>query len=95
MFRQSSLPVPVVRLIPPRFPDFPLMELGFVGQKLAQLLLTHAPDVKLILTDVVQPPNFGISDESKVKAVKADLGNMDAVKSLFQGEKVGIIYALQ
>lgn len=79
----------------PRSLSIPLIQPGFVGQKLAQLLLTHAPNIKLLLTDVVQPPTFGISDESKVKAVKADLGSMDAVKSLFQGEKVGIIYALQ
>jgi hypothetical protein len=59
------------------------------------LLLECAPDVKLLLTDVVQPPTFGISDESKVKAVKVDLGDIAATKALFEGETVGLVYALQ
>ncbi len=67
---------------------------GFVGQKLTQLLLQYAPNVKLLLTDVVQPPTFG-QDESRVKAVKADLGDVSAVKALFEGENIGLVYALQ
>lgn len=69
---------------------------GFVGQKLTQLLLKLAPKhVKLITTDVVEPPNHGETDTNRLKVVKADLGKPEVVKSLFEGEKVGIVYALQ
>ena len=57
--------------------------------------MKYAPEIKLILTDVVQPPTFGIDDETRLKAVKADLGDVGAVKRLFENEKIGLVYALQ
>ena len=67
---------------------------GFVGQQLTQLLLKLFPDVRLITTDVVQPPKL-IDDEKRLRVVKADLGDTEQVKGLFAGEDVGGVYALQ
>lgn len=67
---------------------------GFVGQKLVELLLELDPKLKIIATDVVQPP-APIKDESRLRVVKADLGDPKEVKALFEGEKVGGIFALQ
>lgn len=66
---------------------------GFVGQKLTQLLLDRS-NVKIITTDIVEPPKLS-TDASRLKVVKANLGDDAAVKALFEGEKVGIVYALQ
>lgn len=57
-------------------------------------MLELDPKVKIIATDVVQPP-APTKDESRLKVVKADLGDVNEVKALFEGEKVGGIFALQ
>jgi nucleoside-diphosphate-sugar epimerase len=67
---------------------------GFVGQQLATLLLNACPDVKLITTDIIQPPAL-IQDESKLKCVKADLGDIKQIEALFEGEDIGGVFALQ
>jgi nucleoside-diphosphate-sugar epimerase len=67
---------------------------GFVGQKLTQLLLERFPDVKLITTDIVEPPKY-ISDESRLRVVKADLGDPAQLTTIFEGETVGGVFALQ
>lgn len=69
--------------------------LGFVGQQLTELLLKHQPNVKYITTDIVQPPNLGVTDTSKLHPIKADLGDMKQVKDLFEGEDIGGVFALQ
>ncbi|WVF71767.1 hypothetical protein IAT40_006575 [Kwoniella sp. CBS 6097] len=67
---------------------------GFVGQQLVKLLLSLYPSVRLITTDIVQPPNHGIDDEKRLKSVKADLGDKAQLEALFEGEKVGGVFAL-
>lgn len=64
---------------------------GFVGAQLAQLLLDLFPKVKLIATDIIEPVRL----DERMKVVKADLGDVEQVKALFEGEKVGGIFALQ
>lgn len=59
------------------------------------MLLKHQPHVKYITTDVILPPNFGITDKSKLNPVKADLGDMAQVEALFKDQKIGGIFALQ
>ena len=71
------------------------MIIGFVGQQLTQLLLKIQPNVRYITTDIVTPPNFGVTDSSKLKPVKADLGDVKQVKSLFEDEDIGGVFALQ
>ena len=71
------------------------MGAGFVGRQLTLLLLKLYPKVKLITTDVILPPDFGVKDTSKLKPVKADLGDVKQTESLFEGEKVGGVFALQ
>lgn len=67
---------------------------GYVGQELTKLLLKVFPDVKLITTDIQAPPAF-VDDASRLKTVKADLGDPEQVKSLFEGETIGGVFALQ
>ncbi|WVQ82275.1 hypothetical protein IAT38_004403 [Cryptococcus sp. DSM 104549] len=67
---------------------------GFVGQQLVQLLLKLFPSVKLITTDIVEPPNHGVTDSKRLTCIKADLGKIDEVKALFEGETIGGVFAL-
>ncbi|EIW68076.1 NAD-dependent epimerase/dehydratase [Tremella mesenterica] len=67
---------------------------GFVGQQLTQLLLQLYPSIRLITVDINVPPTYGITDSNKLKSVKADLGDLDQVKSLFEGETIGGVFAL-
>lgn len=64
---------------------------GFVGAQLARLLLDLFPKVKLIATDIIEPVRL----DERMKVVKADLGDVNQVKQLFEGEKIGGIFALQ
>jgi nucleoside-diphosphate-sugar epimerase len=67
---------------------------GFVGVQLTQLLLKELPDVKLITTDIVQPPAL-IEDTKRLRCVKSDLGDKAQVEALFEGEEIGGVFALQ
>ncbi|WWD17528.1 hypothetical protein CI109_101969 [Kwoniella shandongensis] len=67
---------------------------GFVGQQLVKLLLSLFSDIKIIATDIVEPPNHGITDKNRLRTVKADLGKIEEVKGLFEGEKVDGVFAL-
>jgi hypothetical protein len=67
---------------------------GFVGQQLSRVLLDLHPNVKILATDIVLPPTLD-QDEKRYKAVKADLGDIKQVESLFEGEEVGGVFALQ
>lgn len=69
------------------------MYLGFVGAQLTQLLLDLFPKLKIITTDIVEPPR--LTSDERLKVVKADLGDVNQVKALFEGEKIGGIFALQ
>jgi nucleoside-diphosphate-sugar epimerase len=73
---------------------FRLTWLGFVGQQLTSLLLELFPSLRIITTDIVEPPR-SIDDEKRLKVVKADLGDLSQVKKLFEGETIGGVYALQ
>lgn len=64
-----------------------------MGQQLTQLLLHLFPTTKLITTDIVAPPDY-LHDPSRLRPVKADLGDVAQVKGLFEGEKVGGVFAL-
>ncbi|WVR07278.1 hypothetical protein IAU60_004319 [Kwoniella sp. DSM 27419] len=66
---------------------------GFVGQELVKLLLSLFPDLKIIATDIVEPPSHGV-DPSKLVCVKADIGDAAALEELFKGEKVAGVFAL-
>jgi hypothetical protein len=66
---------------------------GFVGAQLTQLLLDLFPDLRIITTDIVEPPK--LTSEERLKVVKCDLGDVKQVEGLFQGEKIGGIFALQ
>ncbi|WWD02683.1 hypothetical protein V865_000724 [Kwoniella europaea PYCC6329] len=67
---------------------------GFVGQKLVLLLLKLYPNLRIIATDIIEPPNHGITDTKRLRNVKADLGKPDELKGVFDGEKVGGVFAL-
>ena len=73
----------------------PTDKAGFVGRELALLLMHLYPKLKLITTDIVMPPTLGVEDTQRLKPVKADLGNVEEVKGLFKGEKIGGVFALQ
>lgn len=68
---------------------------GFVGQQLVKLLLELHPTVKLITTDIVQPPNHGVTDTSRLRSVKADLGKQVEIDGLLKDETIGGVFALQ
>lgn len=65
---------------------------GFVGAQLTQLLLDLFPKVKIITTDIVEPPR--LTSDERLKVVKADLGDIKQVQGLFEGQKIGGIFAL-
>ncbi|ODO08901.1 NAD-dependent epimerase/dehydratase [Cryptococcus wingfieldii CBS 7118] len=67
---------------------------GFVGQQLVLLLLSLYPSLKVITTDIVEPPSHGITDKNRLVAVKADLGKIKEVEGLFKGEKIDGVFAL-
>jgi nucleoside-diphosphate-sugar epimerase len=68
---------------------------GFVGRQLVQLLLSSAPEITLITTDVSTPPNYGEQDEGRLLCLAADLGNKEQVKGLFQYRPIEGVFALQ
>jgi nucleoside-diphosphate-sugar epimerase len=68
---------------------------GFVGRQLVQLLLSSAPGITLITTDVSTPPNYGVQDEGTLLCLAADLGNKEQVKGLFQHRPIEGVFALQ
>lgn len=74
-------------------PSSTLTYSGFVGAQLTQLLLDLFPKLKIITTDIVEPPK--LTSDERLKVVKADLGDVNQVKALFEGEKIGGIFALQ
>lgn len=67
---------------------------GFVGREVTKLMLDLYPDLRLITTDIIEPPRF-IDDEQRLRVVKADLGDEKQIESLFEGEEVGGLIALQ
>lgn len=83
----------VSSLLPRASQDLSLNHSGFVGAQLTQLLLDLFPKLKIITTDIVEPPK--LTQDERLKVVKADLGDVNQVKSLFEGEKIGGIFALQ
>lgn len=56
-------------------------------------MLELYPKLRIITTDVVEPPRF--TDDPRLRVVKADLGKPEALKELFDGEKIGGVIALQ
>ncbi len=68
---------------------------GYVGQQLVQLILRTLPNISLITTDIRKPPTFGVTDESRLKAVAADLGIPEQLTSLFEGQRIQGVFALQ
>lgn len=71
-----------------------LLTAGFVGREVTKLMLDLYPKLRLITTDIVEPPRF-IEDEKRLRVVKADLGDVKQIEGLFKGEKVGGLIALQ
>ncbi|WVN88104.1 uncharacterized protein L203_103304 [Cryptococcus depauperatus CBS 7841] len=67
---------------------------GFVGQQLVKLLLELYPHIKLTTTDIVEPPNHGVTDNGRLVTVKADLNNVAEVQKLFEGKRIDGIFAL-
>ncbi|WRT66073.1 uncharacterized protein IL334_003025 [Kwoniella shivajii] len=67
---------------------------GFIGQKLVLLLLKLYPNLRIIATDIIEPPNHGNTDSKKLRNVKADLGKPDQLAGIFENEKVGGVFAL-
>lgn len=72
-------------------PHFADVTSGFVGAQLTQLLLDLFPKLNIITTDIIEPSQT----DKRVKAVKADLGDVKQVEGLFEGQKIGGIFALQ
>lgn len=89
--RRCLSPVPAVDPLRFHITEASLIYSGFVGAQLAQLLLDLFPKVKLIATDIVEPTRL----DDRMKVIKADLGDVNQVKALFDGEKIGGIFALQ
>lgn len=67
---------------------------GFVGREVTGLMLDLYPDLRIITTDIVEPPRV-IDDEKRLRVVKADLGDEKQIEDLFEGEEVGGLIALQ
>lgn len=65
---------------------------GFVGREVTKLMLELYPTLRIITTDILEPPRF--TDDSRLRCVKADLGDEAQIESLFAGEKVGGLIAL-
>lgn len=57
-------------------------------------MLERFPSLRIITTDIIEPPTF-TSDKSRLRVVKADLGDASQLKSLFEGETIGGVFALQ
>jgi len=55
---------------------------GFVGQQLAEALLAADPSVRLLLTDIVEPPAPTNDTARRAECVKADLSSAATVTSL-------------
>lgn len=66
---------------------------GFVGAQLTQLLLDLFPKLRIITTDIVEPPK--LTSDGRLRVVKCDLGDIKQVEGLFEGEKIGGVFALQ
>jgi len=67
--------------------------IGFVGAQLTQLLLDLFPKLRIITTDIIEPPK--LTSDERLKVVKCDLGDIKQVEGLFEGEKIGGVFALQ
>jgi len=67
--------------------------LGFVGAQLTQLFLDLFPKLRIITTDIVEPPK--LTNDERLRTVKCDLGDIKQVEGLFEGEKIGGVFALQ
>ena len=67
--------------------------IGFVGAQLTQLLLDLFPKLRIITTDIIEPPK--LTRDERLKVVKCDLGDIKQVEGLFEGEKIGGVFALQ
>ncbi|KAL1405533.1 hypothetical protein Q8F55_009171 [Vanrija albida] len=66
---------------------------GFVGREVTKLLLELYPSLRVITTDIVEPPRY-VDDEKRLRVVQADLGKPDELAKLFEGEKIGGVFAL-
>lgn len=64
---------------------------GFIGQELANALLTSKPSIHLTLADVFEPPS---PNASRTTAVKADLTTSAAVDSLLGSQRWSACYLL-
>ncbi|BEJ11115.1 hypothetical protein CspHIS471_0105370 [Cutaneotrichosporon sp. HIS471] len=65
---------------------------GFVGREVTQLMLDLYPTLRIITTDIIEPPR--LTDDPRLRVVKADLGDTAQIEALFEGEKVGGLIAL-
>lgn len=65
---------------------------GFVGREITKLMLELYPKLRIITTDIVEPPR--LTEDSRLRVVKADLGKETDIESLFKDEKVGGLIAL-
>lgn len=68
---------------------------GFIGQNLAAALINTAPDVRLTLTDVIQPPvPSAVSQHaSRITTTNCDLTDPNSVSDLFR-ERFSAVYLL-
>jgi len=64
---------------------------GFVGDRLVTYLLTHYPDVKLIVCDIRAPPE---RPGGRVTSIGADLTDPEQAKTLFANGRVDGVFAL-
>ncbi|KAL1612850.1 hypothetical protein SLS60_001080 [Paraconiothyrium brasiliense] len=64
---------------------------GFIGQELANALLSSNPSVHLTLADVFEPPS---ANSSRTKSVKADLTSPAAVDALLSDQQWSACYLL-
>ncbi|KAI5477716.1 hypothetical protein MNV49_005999 [Pseudohyphozyma bogoriensis] len=64
---------------------------GFVGQKVAEVILARYPNVQLVLTDVRAPASLG----PKTTSVAADLCDKEQVERLFKNYQVDAVIAFQ
>lgn len=60
---------------------------------MTKLLLDLYPTLRIITTDVIEPPR--LTSDSRLRVVQADLGQPGAIEGLFEGEEVGGVIALQ
>lgn len=71
-----------------------MLTTGFVGREVTKLMLDLFPKLRIITTDIVEPPRI-IEDDKRLHVVKADLGDEAQIEALFKGEEVGGLIALQ